>query len=307
MRVLVTGACGFVGGYLIEHLRECGDEVLAGVIDSVQKKLPCETVKFDVTDMEACGRIINMFKPELIYHLAGIAFVPEAENNFDRALKVNVGGTNNIFRTCHLLQLKTTVLLVSSAEIYGRITPQDLPIRESTALRPANNYSLSKGMAEMVAHRYDQFGYVRSVIVRPFNHIGPGQNNRFVASSFAYQLAQIAKGHAPARMEVGNLQAKRDFTDVRDMVKAYRLAALKGSGVYNLGSGRSVSIQEMLDTLVRISGLKVQIDHDPARMRGSEVPDIYCSYEKAQKELDWRPTVPLQDTLSSIYQYWLKN
>ena len=305
MRTLITGACGFVGGYLARHLQAQGDEVLGTVYSSDDRVFPFKTQRVDITSPEECSKVILTYRPEVVYHLAGIAFVPEAEDNFIRAISVNVGGVNNIFRACHLLELKTTVVLISSAEVYGRIKPTDLPITEETPINPANNYSLSKRMAELVAPRYEQFGYVRSVVMRPFNHIGPGQDNRFVASSFAYQLARIAQGKQDPVIQVGNLEAKRDFLDVRDVVRAYRLAAEKGRGVYNLASGNAIPIQEILDLLIKISGLNVRVERDPARMRAAEVPEVRGSYEKAKRELGWTPQHSMAETLQQIYAYWL--
>jgi len=314
MRALVTGAGGFVGRHLVCHLAECGDEVLGvdlqnprnlveGLSPELQKSV--SSITLDISDFEKCSRVISEFKPDIIYHLAGIAFVPEAENNFDRALLVNVGGTNNIIRTCHLLQLGTTIVYISSAEVYGKISQEDLPLSEELQLKPANNYSLSKLMGELVAERYDRFGYVRTVIARPFNHIGPYQNDRFVVSSFAHQLARIAKGKSEPVIRVGNLEARRDFSDVRDIVRAYRLMALKGTGVYNLCSGSPHSIQFVLDTLLEISGLKVEILTDPARMRPAEVPELFGSYARAEKELGWKPEYDIKKTLNDVYDYWL--
>lgn len=305
MRALITGACGFVGRYLGSYLLECGDEVLGTVFATPRAPLPFPTQTLDVQSAEECSKLLIKYRPEVVYHLAGIAFVPEAEDNFIRALSVNVGGTHNILRACHLLELGTKVVIVSSAEVYGRVRQEDLPITESVKLQPANNYSLSKLMSEMVAPRYEQFGYVRSVVMRPFNHIGPGQDNRFVASSFAYQLARIAKQQIPPVMKVGNLEARRDFLDVRDVVRAYRAAAVKGQGVYNLASGRAIPIQEILDSLISISGLNVSIERDPNRMRAAEVAEVRGSYEKAKRELGWEPKYPLRETLEAVYRDWL--
>lgn len=311
MRVLVTGACGFVGGYLLRHLVASGDQVTGTFLNDPPPshpswQLPVDRVTLDVTDANACTDLINRVRPEVVFHLAGIAFVPEAEENFDRVLKINVGATNNLARACHILQLKTGFVFISSAEVYGRITPKDLPISEQVTPNPANNYSLTKLMAEMVAHRYEQGGFVRSVIVRPFNHIGPGQDPRFVSSNFARQLAAISLGMAPPEIRVGNLEARRDFSDVRDIVRGYRMLAERGHGIYNLGSGKAVSVQELLDTLIEISGLKVQVTHDQARMRAAEVPEIYGSYAKAEAELGWRPQISLRESLSSIFEYWVR-
>lgn len=304
MRALITGACGFVGKYLIDHLLSFNDQVLATTLLPLDLKV--KSVVMDITNQADCTREISNFAPDVIYHLAGISFVPQAEADFQKALMVNVAGVSNVYRSAHLLDRGIKVILVSSAEVYGRIDQSDLPISEKCQLRPANNYSLSKAMAEMVAQRYNDFGTVKSVIIRPFNHIGAGQNNQFVASNFAFQLAQIAKQKAPAQISVGNLEAKRDFSDVRDIVRAYRLAAEKGQGIYNLCAGRSYPISEILSTLIEISGQKVEIIQDPSRMRAAEVKEIYGSYKKAELELGWKPSYTLRQSLDQIYQYWLE-
>ncbi len=314
MRALVTGACGFVGGYLCRHLLECGDGVLGTIIPS--SALPAgfptrtfsfETVELDIGDVEACAKVIGHYKPDVIFHLAGLAFVPECEADFGRTLLINVAGTDNIFRVASMLEGRPVVVLISSAEVYGKILPSELPVREDSELRPLSNYSLSKQMAEMVALRYEKGGRVRTVIMRPFNHIGPGQNHRFVSSSFALQLAKIEKKLTPPLLTVGNLDVLRDFSDVRDIVRAYRLGALKGSGTYNLGSGCCHSVQELLDSLIYISGLEVSIHKDPKLMRPSDNPKVYGSIDKASRELGWQPEIPFNQTLKDIYEYWRKN
>ena len=305
MRAMVTGAGGFVGPYLIEHLLANGDEVYAVTLEKTARGLPYKSEYFDIVDPEACRKAISSYKPEVIYHLAGISFVPEAEEDFKKALLVNVLGTGNIYRISHLLEIQTKIVFVSSAEVYGKINSSDLPIKETTPLAPANNYSLSKAMAELVAKRYSSLGNLSHVILRPFNHIGPGQDSRFVASSFARQLAQIKQGKIPPLLNVGNLEARRDFTDVRDIVRAYRLAALKGSGLYNLASGKSISIRSILDLLITVSGLKVEVRIDQSRMRASEVPELYADISKAEKELGWKPQYEVRNTLEDLYKYWL--
>ena len=305
MRALVTGAGGFVGKYLIDHLLANGDQVFGTTLFPATQELPISLEVCDVSNAEACRKLLVEQRPDVIYHLAGISFVPEAEDDFTKALVANVVGTSNIFRTAHLLDLKCKIICISSAEVYGKISAQDLPIKESTTLSPANNYSLSKAMAEMVAKRYGKLGRLSYVVMRPFNHIGPGQDSRFVASSFAQQLALITKKKIPAVISVGNLTAKRDFSDVKDIVRAYRLAATRGEGVYNLASGRAISIRSLLDMLIEISGQQVEIREDPGRLRAAEVPEIYGSYAKAKEELGWEPQIELRTTLESIYQDWL--
>lgn len=309
MRALVVGAAGFVGGYLVEHLVANGDEVFGSSVDGsmhagAHRAGVHHAVALDITDPDGCADLIQRLQPDVVYHLAGISFVPEAENDFAKTLAVNVGGTAHLVRQCHLLQRPVTFVFISSAEVYGHVVPQDLPIREGVDINPANNYSLSKRMAELVVERYARLGSVRCVIARPFNHIGAGQDARFVASNFAQQLARIARGVAPAVMEVGNLEARRDFSDVRDIVRAYRLLAQGHSGVYNLGSGVGRSIQSVLDTLITISGVQVAVRQDPARMRGPEVLELRACTEKARRACGWEPEIPFELSLEEIYRYW---
>jgi GDP-4-dehydro-6-deoxy-D-mannose reductase len=308
MRALVTGAGGFVGQYLVQHLQACGDEVLGTYVeDTLPAPLwprTCRMERLDVCEVKDCVELLGKFQPEAVYHLGGIAFVPELENDLERALLVNVAGVNNIFRAAHLLEQPTKILLVSSAEVYGRIRPDQLPLTEASPINPTNNYSLSKAMAELVAKRYEQIGKVTALIMRPFNHTGAGQNNRFVASSFAYQLSQIAKGKLEAVMRVGNLDVRRDFSDVRDIVRGYRLAVEKGRGSYILGSGRAITIRSILDRLIQASGVKVKIETDPTRVRSMEIPEVYGDYRKAREELGWQPQYDFNQTLDEMYKYW---
>jgi GDP-4-dehydro-6-deoxy-D-mannose reductase len=258
----------------------------------------------DVTDFAKVGAVLHEVRPDVVYHLAAIAFVPEAEAHFDRTLRVNVLGTSNVVRHCHLLDAQIRIVYVSSAEVYGQISSADLPVSEDTPLRPANNYSLSKQMAELVVERYQRMGSVRATIARPFNHIGPGQSSRFVVASFAQQLARIAHGKAERTLLVGNLEARRDFSDVRDIVRAYRLMATKGSGIYNLGSGSARAVSEVLNALIEVSGVRVDVRQDPARLRGPEVPELYGCITKAHNECGWSPAISFEQSLRDVYQYW---
>ncbi len=305
MRALVIGAAGFVGRYLTRYLLDEGDEVFGTSIDGTVPGLgPRHSLLLDITAPDNCADVIQKVRPEVVYHLAGIAFVPEAETDFARTLNVNVAGTANVVRQCHLLNEGLSLLFVSSAEVYGQVPAHALPIREETELRPANNYSLSKRMAELVVERYGRTGSLRPTIARPFNHIGPGQDDRFVASNFARQLASIALRRSPPMLEVGNLEARRDFSDVRDIVRAYRRIAQTGVGVYNLGSGVPRSIKSLLDTLIAVSGLQVEIRQDPSRMRGPEVLELYTSTDKAWRECGWKPSIAFERSLEDVYRYW---
>lgn len=304
MRALVFGAGGFVGQHLVKHLLDNGDDVYTAVMPG---QIPLDAEKsfaVDITDTRAVRQAFQSIKPEVVYHLAGIAFVPEAENDFDKALRVNVGGTANVARQAHLAASDISLVYVSSAEVYGAVSADELPITERTSIRPANNYSLSKYMGELVVERYARAKSVSCSIARPFNHIGPGQNHRFVTANFALQLAKIAHGHVSPVLRVGNLEARRDFCDVRDIVRAYRLLATTRGGVYNLGSGKAHSIQEILDTLISLSGLDVQVERDPERARGPEVAELYADCSHISRDCGWSPEISLEESLEDIYRYW---
>jgi GDP-4-dehydro-6-deoxy-D-mannose reductase len=332
MKVLITGASGFVGRYLIKELLLHGDTVLAtspkkdslnkqAIIDWIHKEQLIESsyeknryesilsehltiAPLDIESASECIDLLSRFKPEIIYHLAAISSVPEAEDDFKKAVNVNVVGTHTLFKVCHLLRTNIKVIFISSGEVYGRIREQDLPINETVATRPANNYSLTKLMAEACCNRYTQYDSVQSVILRAFNHIGPGQDERFVASSFAKQLAKIALKKCEPVISVGNLDSCRDFSDVRDIVRAYRLAGERGAGIYNLGSGIPLKIKDLLLLLIEIAGIQVTVSEDPKRKRPAEVPSIYCSYAKALSELGWKPQFSIRKSLEDVFRYW---
>ena len=305
MRALVTGALGFAGRHLCEYLKSCGDTVLGTRIPGEAIDASIETEPLDVQDSVSCAKLVQDFQPDAVYHLAGIAFVPEAERDFERAVLVNSIGTYNMCKPTSQLSKETGFVLISSAEVYGKFSQEELPLHEGLTPRPANNYSASKLMAEVAITRFSYDSKHRAVSIRAFNHIGPRQNTAFVVASFANQLAQIAKKKSPPVMRVGNLDAKRDFIDVRDIVRGYRVAALKGRGIYNMCSGTAHSIQSILDTLIEISGLAVTIERDPSRMRPADTPEIRGSFAKAHQELGWRPELSIKQSLHDIYHYYL--
>lgn len=307
MRALVTGAFGFAGYHLVEHLSREGDEVLGTHVEAHPAHTLCRAQRLDIVDASACIETVRSYAPDAIYHLAGVAFGPDVERNFQRGLEINVGGFINILKGAALAMRPIRVVLISSAEVYGKVTPDKLPLTEDTDPYPANDYGYTKLCAELAFRRYSQASQVRAVAIRAFNHIGVGQRPDFVVASFAQQLARIALKKAPPVISVGNLEARRDFSDVQDIVRGYRLAALKGSGTYNLCSGRAVSIQAILDELIQIAACKVDIVRDPNRMRPSDTPEVRGSPEKAMRELGWAgATTPLRTSLERIFGYWLE-
>jgi GDP-4-dehydro-6-deoxy-D-mannose reductase len=306
MRSLVTGAFGFAGWHLVTHLLEKGDQVLGTHVEARPSHQLCEAAPLDVTDTEACRKLLDRFQPEVVYHLAGVSFGPDAERDFNAGLTVNVGGLFNVLAASARLNRDLAFVFISSAEVYGGVPPERLPIQESEPLKPVNNYGLSKLLAEQVFLRFERVPRLRPVIIRAFNHIGAGQRPDFMVPSFAQQLARIAHRKAEPVLQVGNLEARRDFSSVSDIVRGYRLAAERGRGVYNLCSGTSSPVRSILDQLIEISGLTVEVRPDPSRLRPSEIPDVRGSYSKAEREFGWAgPTVTLSRSLREVYEYWL--
>lgn len=281
------------------ELRAHGDEPIA---TGEQLQGPEGYIRLDIADPEQVRKTLVEVRPDAVLHLAAISFVPDAERDFARAMRVNVAGTDSLCRTLIEERIDAKFLFVSSPEVYGIAPSEAMPLTENQPHRPANNYGLTKSFAEAVVERWTRRG-LRSVILRPFNHIGPGQDERFAASSFAKQLAE-ASPRGKATLKVGNLEAKRDFTDVRDIVRGYRLALRAGEGVYQLCSGSSVSLRDLLDRLIAISGVEAELQPDPERMRPSDVPEHYGSNARALHELGWSPQVSLDQTLRELYNWW---
>ena len=302
MRVLVTGATGFVGRHLLDALRVAGHDAIAagGPHDAAPG------IAFDVLDGDGVRRVVDGAAPDAIVHLAGQAFVPQSVADPLGTLAVNAGGTANVLEAARArrdrAQSPVRVLIISSAEVYGIQRPERMPLDENAVVRPGNAYAASKLAAEAYALAWHRSYGLDCVIARPFNHIGPGQDDRFVVSSFARQLAAIAAG-APPLMHVGNLEAQRDFLDVRDVVAAYVLLLANGrpGEVYNICSGRPVAIREVLRQLITIAHVPVEIRDDPERMRSSDLPILSGDATKLRAETGWEPQYSLAASLRDIY------
>lgn len=317
MRVLVTGACGFVGSYLVKELCLAGHEVDATVFNKDQIKQLSSTgrdlekyaktiIPLDVSNQAQCIEVLSSIAPEAVFHLAGIAFAPQAAKNFVSAITINVGGAFNICQAINELKIpRIPFILASSGEVYGGVAEELLPINEDFSPAPMNPYSVTKLQAEEVINYFSRRGIIKGIIARPFNHIGPGQAEDFVCSSFAAQLARIAKGQKEPMLEVGNLEALRDFMDVRDVVRGYLALLNAESGIYNFSSGTSVKIDDILHILIDISSLDISIKQDTARMRPSEVKEIRGSFNKMYKLFGWKPEIDIESSLKDIYQDWL--
>lgn len=303
MRALVTGASGFVGTHLVERLRGAGHTVTAaGGPHDGGEHLP-----IDLNDVENLHAAFDLAQPDVVFHLAAQAFVPRALEAPAETYQTNVTGTANLLQALRehkaRSQRNVRLLFVSSAEVYGAQPQSAMPIRESCAPNPANPYAASKAAAEaLVLGEARSFG-VDAVITRAFNHIGPGQNERFAVPSFAAQLAAIAAGGEPV-MFVGNLEAKRDFLDVRDVVDAYAALAERGTAgeIYNVCSGTAASMREILAELIRIAHVPVEVRDDPARMRPADVPVMYGDNAKLRAQTGWEPKIALRATLQDVFR-----
>jgi len=246
-----------------------------------------------------------MSAPDVVVHLAGIAFVPQAEADFDTAIRVNAGGAWNMASALFEVNPQARFLFISSSEVYGPAAADSLPIKESLEPRPGNAYGVSKVMGEDASRFWGRRYPGQVVILRPFNHIGPGQDERFVVSNFAKQFAEIALGLREPILRTGNLNARRDFTDVRDIVQGYVAACGSGEGIVNLGSGKSTAISELVEHFRAMTGVEVQVETDPAKVRAGEILDYYGSADRAKELWDWQAAIPLRDSLRAAYDEWL--
>ncbi len=310
--ILITGATGFVGPYLLRALSTLKVPIYATYLISEGRKtalLPNDRWIFcDLTNRPAVFDLIRKIRPSFIYHLAGISFVPAAESNRRKALEVNLGGTLNLLEAVAESGISPRLVLISSGEVYGRYREDLGPFREEFPLQPANFYAATKAAAEKLAWPFHQRGELSLTIFRPFNHIGPGQAPTFVVSDFARQVARIALSLSEPKVFVGDIDVFRDFTDVRDIVRGYRKSyeSFAPGGVYNLASGRAVSVREVLETLISFCNRPVQIVRDPSRYRKAEVKRVEISIERFRAATGWAPHIPLKQTLREVYEYWIE-
>jgi GDP-4-dehydro-6-deoxy-D-mannose reductase len=311
MRALITGINGFVGGHLAEHLLSLEGWTVAGLSRTAALSLPqlagrVTLVAADLNDRAQAKRAVAEAAPEVIFHLAGQPFVPESFRDPAATLQTNLLGALHLFLALIELDLQARVVLIGTNEEYGQIRPEDLPVDEGTPLRPTSPYGVSKVAQSMLGLQYHLSHGLDVVRLRPFTHIGPRQNQRFVTAAFACQIARIERGLQPPVMYVGNLSPRRDFTDVRDIVRAYQLAALHGApgAVYNIGSGRSVAIRSLLDDLIAASGMSIEVLPDPQLMRPVDIPLMMCDPSSFCACTSWSPQIAFQQTLTDILAYW---
>ncbi|MGC2174042.1 MAG: GDP-mannose 4,6-dehydratase [Acidimicrobiales bacterium] len=289
MRAVVTGASGFVGTQLVEHLRERGDEVFG--FDRER----------DVTDEASVREVFASFRPDVTYHLAALTHVGDSWKHAEEFTRVNVVGTQRVLDVAFNMVPNSTTIVVSSSEVYGVVSEADQPLRETFRVAPANPYSSSKVEAERVARDAWSVRRQRVVIARPFNHIGPGQSATFVVPALATRLLD-AKERGATEIPVGDLSTRRDFSDVRDVVRAYRLLAEFGASgeVYNVASGHDVALSDIAKRLVEQIAPDVGLVVDPELLRPNDVPVFRGSYEKLNVATGWSPLITLDTSLADV-------
>jgi len=314
MRVLITGITGFAGSHLAEYiLAEHPGVRVFGLVrwrsrmdNIVQIRDKIELHEADLKDIISLKKALAEIKPDRIFHLAAQSFVPASWKLPVETFAINALGQINLFEAVLSLKLDPRIQIAGSSEEYGHVNPDEVPMKETNPLRPLSPYAVSKVAQDLLAYQYFMSYGMKTVRTRGFNHTGPRRGDVFVTSNFAKQIAEIEKGKKKPVIHVGNLEAKRDFTDVRDMVRAYWLAADKGEAgeVYNIGSGKTMAMKDMLDILLSLSKAKVKVQVDPDRLRPSDVPILYSDCRKFVSLTKWKPRIPLEKTFKDLLDYW---
>ncbi len=306
-RILVTGAGGFVGTHLLNALLAQNDnEVFAAVYKAtsdISSLLPSDhIIEGDLTNYAFATDLINKSKPDIVYHLAALSVVKDSFANAVNIMNSNTTLSYNLFDNLRTVNPHCRIVAICSANVYGDVRDTSHPIDESTPLRPVNPYAVSKATQELLALQFHIAYGMDIVILRPFNHTGPGQTTDFVIPKLASQFVQIENGVLPPQIEIGNLTTVRDFTDVRDMVRAYILAAehCQAGEIYNIGSGHGVSIAEIIEIFQSLCSTKVQVNVKAELVRSADVAILIANLDKFQKLTNYKPQIPLKQTISDI-------
>jgi len=317
MKVLITGITGFVGSHLAEYcLSQPGVEVYGTILshhlgDELRRiakiKDKIELFECNLTNRIAVERVLQKVKPDKIFHLAAQSFVKVSWDGPEDTIFNNIMSELNIFEACRNLDINPVIQIAGSSEEYGLVLESETPIKETNPLRPLSPYAVSKIGQEMLGYQYCKSYGLKIILTRAFNHEGPGRGEQFVTSTFAKQIAEIEKGKKEPIVKVGNLQAQRDYTDVRDVVRAYWSATEKCEfgKPYNICSGKVWRIKEVLDFLLSISTKKdIRVEQDPERMRPSDVQILKGDYAEFNRATGWEPKIPFEKTLEDTLNYW---
>lgn len=302
-KALITGAEGFVGPHLMVELAE-NDYHIIGTSRLRQSGF----VKMDILNYEEVRSVINELKPDVIFHLAGIAFVPSSWQDPELTFQVNTIGALHIFDACRSVGINPVIQIACSSEEYGLVKEKEVPIKETNQLRPLSPYAVSKIAMDFLGYQYCQSYGMKIIRTRAFNHSGPGRGEAYMTSTFAKQIAEIEIGIKKPVIEVGDLTSIRDITDVRDTVRAYRLLTEKGEPgeVYNIATGKGYTAEEILNKLIKLSTFKkkIEIKQDPKRMRPSDVKVLIGDNRKTKKACGWSPKHTIDDTIKSLLDHW---
>jgi GDP-4-dehydro-6-deoxy-D-mannose reductase len=300
-----------VGSHLAEYLLENTDWEVAGTVFGPYGSIldlcaQLELYPAELSRLDVMTFILEQAQPDVIFHLAAQPLVSASRRDPWDTLETNIRMQLNVLEGVAQVNPDCKVLVVGSSEEYGLVSPEDLPIDEDVPLRPLSAYAISKVAQDLLGLQYHLTHKLPVIRVRPFNHIGPRQRVGFVAPDFASQIAAIEMGLQPPALVVGNLAARRDFSDVRDVVRAYVLLMTSGElgRVYNVGSGESHAIQDVLDTLLSMSQVSIQVRQDAARLRPSEVPDVVCDSTRIRECTGWQTLIPFEKSLQDILEYW---
>lgn len=294
MKILITGIKGFVGKHLSSLLKE-KDEVYGIDKDNI-----------DITDSFRLKKFICAVKPEKIVHLAAVGTSPLQKVSPEQIYKTNVIGTINLLEGILSANIDPVILLVGSSAEYGYSQIGENPITESQTLHPLNNYGITKAAQSLIGYQYFKTRNLKIIRTRTFNHVGPGERNGLVCSAFARQIVQIEKGIKEPIIEVGNLETQRDFTDVRDIVKTYKLLIRKGTPgeIYNVCSGKPYYIREILNTLIELAQVSVKIRKVSKRTAPFDVPLQFGDNTKVRNTIDWEPQISIKKSLEDLLDYW---
>ncbi|MGH7245773.1 MAG: GDP-mannose 4,6-dehydratase [Candidatus Levyibacteriota bacterium] len=314
MKIFITGITGFAGSHLAQYLLSQKTHTVSGTyltessLATVSEfRDDLQLISLNLLDGNAVSETIEKEKPDVIFHLAALTSPSDSFTNPSETMTNNITAQVNLLEAVKHVDLqKTKILIVSSAEVYGLVEKENLPIDEETPFRPTNPYAVSKLAQDFLGLQYFLSHKLSIIRVRPFNHIGPRQSPSFVVSAFAKKIAEIEKKIKEPVLTVGNLEAKRDFTDVRDMVQAYDVLMQKGTigDVYNIGSGKSYKIKDILDMLLSFSSVKISVQEDPVLLRPLDNPELVSDNSKIQAATGWQPTIAIEKTLQDTLEYW---